>query len=71
MGCNDGRMSMGNVACLAIVKMQLHVYASLYTCLQIPSVSVFEESEGSFTSQADRSLPESIITANRLNFFDF
>jgi len=71
MGGNDGRMSTGNVACLAVVKMQLHVYASLYICLQIPSLSVVKKSEVSFALQPDRSVPESIIPANRLNFFDF
>jgi len=38
---------------IAIVKKELQVDASLYTCLQILSVSVFEKTEVSCALQAD------------------
>ena len=43
---------------IAIVKKELHLEASLYTCLQILSVSVFEKTELSCALQPDRSPPE-------------
>jgi len=43
---------------IAIVKKELHLDASLYTCLQILSVSVFEKTEVSCVLQPDRSTPE-------------
>ena len=43
---------------IAIVKKELHLNASLYTCLQILSVSVFEKTEVSCALQPDRSRPE-------------
>ncbi len=43
---------------IAIVKKELHLDASLYTCLQILSVSVFEKTEVSCALQPDRSSPE-------------
>ena len=39
---------------IAIVKKELHLDASLYTCLQILSVSVFEKTELSCALQPDR-----------------
>ena len=51
---------------IAIVKKELHLDASLYTCLQILSVSVFEKAEVSSALQPDRSSPESFIPANQL-----
>lgn len=56
---------------IAIVKKELHLDASLYTCLQILSVSVFEKTEVSCALQPDRSQPESPIPANQLNLFNF
>jgi len=56
---------------IAIVKKELQLDASLYTCLQILSVSVFEKTEISCALQADASqigLPD---VANQLNLFDF
>ena len=38
---------------IAIVKKELHLDASLYTCLQILSVSVFEKTEISCALQPD------------------
>jgi len=56
---------------IAIVKKQLHLDASLYTCLQILSVSVFEKTEVSCALQPDRSTTESPDPANQLILFDF
>ena len=56
---------------IAIVKKELHLEASLYTCLQILSVSVFEKTELSCALQPDRSPPEPSIAANQLILFDF
>ena len=56
---------------IAIVKKELHLDASLYTCLQILSVSVFEKTEVSCALQPDRSQPASTIPANQLNLFNF
>ena len=49
---------------IAIVKMELHLNASLYTCLQILSVSVFEKTEVSRALQPDRSQSEPPTTAS-------
>jgi len=56
---------------IAIVKKELHLNASLYTCLQILSISVFEKTEVSCALQAN--LPQTELTdvANQLNLFDF
>jgi len=56
---------------IAIVKKELHLDASLYTCLQILSVSVFEKTEASCALQPDRSQPESPNSANQLILFEF
>ena len=56
---------------IAIVKKELHLDASLYTCLQILSVSVFEKTELSCALQPDRSTPEPPDPANQLILSDF
>jgi len=56
---------------IAIVKKQLQLNASLYTCLQILSVSVFEKTEISCALQADPSQTDMPDAANQLNLFDF
>ena len=56
---------------IAIVKKQLQLDASLYTCLQILSVSVFEKTEVSCALQADASRIDMPDFANQLNLFDF
>jgi IS4 transposase len=56
---------------IAIVKKELHLDASLYTCLQILSVSVFEKTEVSCALQPDRSRQEPPALANQLILFDF
>ena len=55
---------------IAIVKKELQLDASLYTCLQILSVSVFEKTEISCALQADASQTDMPDAANQLNLFD-
>jgi len=56
---------------IAIVKKELQLDASLYTCLQILSVSVFEKTELLCALQADSPQIEPIDGANQLNLFNF
>jgi len=56
---------------IAIVKKELQLSASLYTLLQILSVSVFEKAELSWALQPDQPVPESPIRADQLNLFSF
>ena len=55
---------------IAIVKKELQLDASLYTCLQILSVSVFEKSQLSSALQLCFPPPESPFSANQLNLFN-
>src|SRR3954467_520969 len=56
---------------IAIVKKELQLNASLYTCLQILSVSIFEKTEISYALQPDRSQRGIDAPANQLILFDF
>ena len=56
---------------IAIVKKELQLDASLYTCLQILSVSIFEKTEVSCALQPDASQTDLLDAANQLNLFDF
>ena len=56
---------------IAIVKQELRLEASLYTCLQILSVSIFEKTEISCALQPDRSQSAMPSDANQLMLFDF
>lgn len=56
---------------IAIVKKELHLKASLYTCLQILSVSVFEKTQISCALQPDDLPIEPKNNANQLILFDF
>ena len=56
---------------IAIVKKELQLDASLYTCLQILSVSVFEKTQISCALQPDESRTDSLDSANQLILFDF
>lgn len=56
---------------IAIVKQELKLEASLYTCLQILSVSVFEKTEISCALQPDMSQSQPLLSANQLILFDF
>ena len=54
---------------IAIVKKEIQIEASLYTLLQILSVSVFEKTELSSAFQSDEYSFEMLDTANQLNLF--
>jgi hypothetical protein len=56
---------------IAIVKKELHLDASLYTCLQILSVSVFEKTQLSCVLQLDDSGTEPPVEDNQLILFNF
>lgn len=56
---------------IAIVKKELHLDASLYTCLQILSVSIFEKTEVSCALRPDRSQIDPPTPSNQLILFDF
>ncbi len=56
---------------IAIVKKELHLDASLYTCLQILSVSVFEKTEVSCALQPVRSQSTPPPNPNQFNLFNF
>ena len=56
---------------IAIVKKQLQLDASLYTCLQILSVSVFEKNELSCALQSDESRSEPLPDAKQRILFNF
>ena len=56
---------------IAIVKKELQLDASLYTCLQILSVSIFEKTQVSCALQPDRSQPDPPVMPNQLMLFDF
>ena len=56
---------------IAIVKKELHLDASLYTCLQILSVSVFEKTQLSCALQLDDSGIELPLDDNQLILFNF
>lgn len=56
---------------IAIIKHELRLEASLYTCLQILSVSVFEKTQISAALQPVRDQPHTFQSANQLNLFNF
>jgi IS4 transposase len=56
---------------IAIVKKELHLDASLYTLLQILSVSVFEKTQISCALQPDADTLKISPDANQLNLFTF
>ena len=55
---------------IAIVKKELQLDASLYTLLQILSISVFEKTQLSCALQPDQAFSESPFDANQLNLFE-
>jgi hypothetical protein len=55
---------------IAIVKKELHLDASLYTLLQILSVSVFEKTLISCALQPDVTRTAAPLQDNQLNLFD-
>ncbi len=56
---------------IAIVKKELHLNASLYTLLQILSVSVFEKTHISQALQVDATRTIAAPVDNQMNLFDF
>ena len=56
---------------IAIVKKELQLDASLYTCLQILSVSAFEKNQISCALQLDDPQIDLPNSANQLILFDF
>jgi hypothetical protein len=54
---------------IAIIKKELQINASLYTLLQILSVSVFEKTELSSAFQSTGYSSETLDTDNQLNLF--
>jgi len=56
---------------IAIVKKDLHLEASLYTLLQILSVSVFEKNQLSCALQPTRSQTDPPLAGNQLNLSTF
>jgi transposase len=56
---------------IAIIKKELHLEASLYTLLQILSVSVFEKTQISCALQPNARTTEIPPSANQLNLFTF
>ena len=56
---------------IAIVKKELQLDASLYSLLQILSVSVFEKTELASALQLSSASPETTLGANQLNLFNF
>ena len=55
---------------IAIARKELHLNVSLYTCLQILSVSVFEKTEISCALQPDTSAINPPASGNQWNLFD-
>ncbi len=56
---------------IAIIKKELHLDASLYTLLQILSVSIFEKTQLSCALQPDTTTTISPLTTNQLMLFDY
>ena len=56
---------------IAIVKKELQIDASLYTLLQILSVSIFEKNQLQQALQGTAYIPEQCGAANQLNLFNF
>ena len=62
---------MSTYVLIAIVKKELHLNASLYTLLQILSVSVFEKTLISCALQPDTTQTIPLPFNNQLLLFDF
>ena len=56
---------------IAIVKKELQIDASLYSLLQILSVSVFEKTQLSQAFAGSRQFSEQAVFSNQLNLYDF
>jgi len=62
---------LGHLWLIAIVKKEPHLDASLYTCLQILSVSVLEKTQLSCALPPDERQIESVDSTKQLILFDF
>ena len=77
MGTNENAVkaqawcAIATYVLIAIVKKKLQLKSSLYTCLQILSVSVFEKIQVSGPLQADDLQTQPRPIANQLILFDF
>ena len=65
------RCAIATYVLIAIIKKELQLGASLYTLLQILSVSVFEKTQRSYALQADDPKIEPQPAPNQLNLFEF
>jgi hypothetical protein len=65
------RCAVSTYVLIAIVKKELHLDASLYTLLQILSVSVFEKTPISLALKPDANRTSDLPLDNQLNLFDF
>ncbi len=63
--------AMSTYVLIAIVKKELQLNASLYTLLQILSVSVFEKTEALQALQVDSNTIDNDDNDNQLNLFTF
>jgi hypothetical protein len=63
--------AVATCALLSVVNKGLQLDASLYTCLQMLSVSIFEKTAISCALQPDRSQREIATPSNQLILFDF
>jgi len=63
--------AIGTYVLIAIVKKELQLKSSLYTCLQILSVSVFEKTQVSCALQPDDLQNQPAPLSNQLILFDF
>jgi len=56
---------------IAIVKKELAIEASLYTCLQVLSVSIFEKTPISCALATNHYNTNLLTPCNQMNLFDF
>jgi hypothetical protein len=63
--------AVSTYALIAIIKKELHLTASLYTLLQILSVSVFEKTLISCALRLDTAKSIAPHSSDQLNLFDF
>jgi IS4 transposase len=66
----QGWCAIATCVLIAIVKKQIQLDASLYTCLQILSVSIFEKTQLSCVLQLEAHTNGPTGAANRLTLFD-
>ena len=62
---------MASYVLIAIIKQELRLDASLFNCLQILSVSIFEKTTLTCALQLDHYTIPTRDPANQLNLFDY